>query len=74
MPASWLNSSRSHQIYLFDVMKQPSRRADIRFPAKTSSGGSGEVWKNFTTIYRDLADAWMVYDNARVPRLIDLGP
>jgi predicted ABC-type ATPase len=34
----------------------------------------GRSWKNFTTIYRDLADAWMVYDNARVPRLIDQGP
>ena len=31
-------------------------------------------WKNFTAIYRDLADAWMVYDNARAPLLIDQGP
>ena len=31
-------------------------------------------WTNFTTIYRPLADAWMVYDNAGEPKLIDQGP
>lgn len=31
-------------------------------------------WDNFRTIYRPLADAWMVYDNAGEPKLIDQGP
>ena|SRR5689334_14915457 len=31
-------------------------------------------WDNFIKIYRPLADAWLVYDNARQPRLIDQGP
>jgi len=32
-------------------------------------------WKNFQSLYRPLADAWMVYDNAgEKPTLIDRGP
>jgi predicted ABC-type ATPase len=32
-------------------------------------------WKNFQSLYRPLADAWMVYDNAGdKPTLIDRGP
>jgi predicted ABC-type ATPase len=32
-------------------------------------------WKNFETVYKPLADAWLVYDNAGSrPKLIDEGP
>jgi predicted ABC-type ATPase len=32
-------------------------------------------WDNFVTVYRPLADAWLVYDNAGArPKLIDSGP
>jgi predicted ABC-type ATPase len=32
-------------------------------------------WKNFRTLYRPLADAWSVYDNAgEVPHLLEEGP
>mgnify|MGYP001596852264 FL=1 len=32
-------------------------------------------WHNFETIYRPLADAWAVYDNAgEIPRLLEQGP
>lgn len=32
-------------------------------------------WKNFQTLYRPLADAWSVYDNAgESPRLLEEGP
>ncbi len=30
-------------------------------------------WDNFVDVYRPLADAWMVYDNAGAPKLIDQG-
>lgn len=32
-------------------------------------------WRNFETAYRDLADAWAVYDNSgRAPVLLETGP
>ena len=31
-------------------------------------------WTNFVNVYRPLADAWLVYDNAGKPKLIDQGP
>jgi predicted ABC-type ATPase len=32
-------------------------------------------WDNFVKVYRPLADAWLVYDNAGVqPKLVDSGP
>jgi predicted ABC-type ATPase len=32
-------------------------------------------WDNFVTVYRPLADGWLVYDNAGAqPKLIELGP
>ena len=31
-------------------------------------------WTNFVNVYRPLADAWLVYDNAAEPKLIDEGP
>jgi predicted ABC-type ATPase len=31
-------------------------------------------WSNFTAIYRQLADAWWVYDNSGSPTLLERGP
>ena len=31
-------------------------------------------WTNVVNVYRPLADAWLIYDNAGKPRLIDQGP
>ena len=30
-------------------------------------------WRNFENLYRPLADAWLIYDNAVEPKLIDQG-
>jgi predicted ABC-type ATPase len=35
----------------------------------------GRSWKNFREVYKPMADAWMVYDNAgSAPALIEAGP
>jgi predicted ABC-type ATPase len=65
----------------------PSPRVALRrIAARVSQGGHAvprkdvirrfqRSWQNFIKVYKPLADAWLVYDNARAkPKLIDQGP
>ncbi len=78
--------ARGYHLEIVFLRVASPRLALKRIAARVRQGGHGvpktdvlrrfgRGWKNFTSLYRPLADTWAVYENSGVkPVLIDQGP